>query len=114
MVVKIIIGVWAYLTIGALFCGCLLWIDRHNDDPIFFEMGPDEMEISFTVVLWPLIFSLIAVWFVVLKLPYLFFKGFITLLTALFYTVKAYMDNKRGQHCGAKMDQEEEDGENNN
>lgn len=98
MVVKIIFGVWAYLIIGSLLCGCLLWIDRHTDDPIFFDMGPNEMEIALTVVLWPLIFLLIVAWFVVLRLPYMFFKGFMTLLTALFYTVKAYMDNKRGQY----------------
>lgn len=100
MVVKIIFGILAYFVIGALFCECLLWMDRNfdTDDLPFFGMDPDKEEIAFTVVLWPMLLVVLTVWFVVLRLPYLFFKGFMTLLTALVYTVKAYMDNKGDQH----------------
>lgn len=100
MVLKIILGILAYFVIGALFCECLIWMDRNldTDDLPFFGTDPDETEIAFTVVLWPLLFVIFAMWFVILRLPYLFFKGFMTLLTALVYTVRAYLDNKGGQH----------------
>lgn len=95
MAVKIILGILTYFVIGALFCECLLWMDRNlNTDDLPFFGDPDETEIAFTVVLWPMLFVIFVIRFVVLRLPYLFFKGFMTLLTALFYTVRAYFEQQ--------------------
>lgn len=96
MALKIILGIMAYFAIGALFCECLLWMDR-NFDTDFFGGDPDETEIAFTVVLWPLLLVIFDAWFVVLRMPYLFFKGFMTLLTALVYTVKAYFEQQKNK-----------------
>lgn len=97
MTVKIILGILAYFVIGVLFCECLLWMDRNldTDDIPFLGMDPDKDEIALTVVLWPMLLVIFSVWFVVLRLPYLLFKGLITLLTALFYTVRAYFEQQK-------------------
>lgn len=76
----------AYLVIGSLMVAVMSWADRNcvNEVP-WFDKHDDNDEISMVVLLWPIFLVFMAI----IKLPSLFYKGLMILLTTIVYVIKA-------------------------
>lgn len=76
----------AYLVIGSLMVAVMRWADRNCVDWVpWFDEHTDNLEIGMVVLLWPLLFLLMAI----IVLPSLFYKGLMILLTTIVYVIKA-------------------------
>lgn len=79
----------AYLVIGSLMVAVMRWADRNcvNEVP-WFNKHTDNIEIGMVVLLWPLFLALF-LFIAIIKLPSLFYKGLMILLTTIVYVIKA-------------------------
>ena len=79
----------AYLVIGSLIVAVMRWADRNCVDEVpWFDKYADNIEIGMVVLLWPLILTLL-LFVAIIKLPSLFYKGLMILLTTIVYVIKA-------------------------
>lgn len=80
----------AYLVIGSLMVAVMRWADRNcvNEAP-WFDKHADNFEIGMVVLLWPLFLALFLIFVALIKLPSLFYKGLMILLTTIVYVIKA-------------------------
>lgn len=79
----------AYLVIGSLIVAVMRWADRNRVNEVpWFDEHADNLEISMVVLLWPLILTLL-LFVAIIKLPSLFYKGLMILLTTIVYVIKA-------------------------
>ena len=79
----------AYLVIGSLMVAVIRWADRNCVDEVpWFDEHADNFEIGMTVLLWPL-FLTIFLFVAIIKLPSLFYKGLMILLTTIVYVIEA-------------------------
>ena len=79
----------AYLVIGSLVVAVIRWADRNCvDEAPWFDKHADDFEIGMVVLLWPLFLTLF-LFAAIIKLPSLFYKGLMILLTTIVYAIKA-------------------------
>lgn len=79
----------AYLVIGSLVVAVIRWADRNCiDEAPWFDKHADNFEIGMVVLLWPLFLALF-LFVAIIKLPSLFYKGLMILLTTIVYVIKA-------------------------
>lgn len=79
----------AYLVIGSLMVAVMRWTDRNCvDEAPWFDKQADNIEIGMVVLLWPLFLALF-LFIAIIKLPSLFYKGLMILLTTIVYVIKA-------------------------
>lgn len=86
---KTVLIILAYLVIGSLMVAVMRWADRNCvDEAPWFDKQVDNIEIGIVVLLWPLFLALF-LFVAIIKLPSLFYKGLMILLTTIVYVIKA-------------------------
>lgn len=86
----------AYLVIGSLMVAVMRWADRNCVDEVpWFDKQVDNIEIGIVVLLWPLFLALF-LFVAIIKLPSLFYKGLMILLTTIVYVIKALVGKGDG------------------